>query len=121
VVKDRVVVEEEVLGVTPLGPDDVGTLDGVATEEDRLHLLVKNMSIRMITYKVQTDDIVVALHGVELDSEAAWVAGLISILPSRCHGREPNEDGGLLAYAGQEVGFLVLSAVVGSCWLGPYS
>jgi len=59
-----------------------------------------------MAYKVQTNDIVVAFHGVELDSEAAWVAGLVSILPSWCDGREPNENGRLLAHTGQEVGFL---------------
>lgn len=38
-VKYRIIVEQEVLGITPLGPDDVGALDGVATEKDGLYML----------------------------------------------------------------------------------
>jgi hypothetical protein len=35
-IEESVVIEEEIGGVPGLGADDVGTLDGVATEEDRL-------------------------------------------------------------------------------------
>jgi hypothetical protein len=114
-VKDRVVVKQEVLGVAPLGTDDVGTLDGVATEEDGLRRLDMPMIIGATAYKVQAYDVVVALHGVELDSKTTWVTRLISILSSGRDSRETNEDGGLFAYARQKVGFLVSLAVVSQC------
>jgi len=42
-IKERVVVWEEVLGVTGLGSDDVWALDGITAEEDGLNRLARLM------------------------------------------------------------------------------
>jgi len=59
------------------------------------------------TYKVEADNVVVALLGVELDSETTRVAALIRKLTTESDGGESDEDGRLLTDVGEKVGFLV--------------
>jgi hypothetical protein len=40
-IEDGIVIEEEVAGVAPLGPNDVWALNGISTEEDGLFMLVR--------------------------------------------------------------------------------
>jgi hypothetical protein len=90
-VKEGIVVRKEVPGVTGLRTDHVRTLDGVAAKEDG---------------KVETDDVVVSLPGVELDSKSTRVTSLVWILTANGNGGKTNKDGCLLANTRQEVGFL---------------
>jgi len=60
----------------------------------------------MFPYKIQSDDIIVALLGIKLDGETARVAGLVWKFTAECDSRESHEDGGLLADRRQEVRFL---------------
>ena len=69
----------------------VWSLDRIAAEEDG---------------EVKTDDVVVALHGIELNGETTGVAGFIRVLTANGDGRESDEDRSLFTYAGEEVGFL---------------
>jgi hypothetical protein len=59
-----------------------------------------------ITNKVQADNVIVALHSVELDGEAAGVASLIWKLSSESDSREADKSWRLLSNARKEVGFL---------------
>ena len=90
-IKDGIVVRKEVPGVTSLRTDYVWALNRVAAEEDG---------------EVKADDVVVALHGVELDGEATGVAGFVGVFATDRNRREADEDGSLFTYAGEEVGFL---------------
>jgi hypothetical protein len=74
-----------------LRPNYVWSLNGIATEEDG---------------EVETDNVIVALHGVELNGETTGVAGFIRVLTANGDGRESDEDRSLFTYAGEEVGFL---------------
>lgn len=58
------------------------------------------------TYKVQSDNIVVSFHGVELDRKSARIPCFIGKLAAERNSRETHKDWRLLSYAGQEVGFL---------------
>jgi len=89
-IEDSVVIGKKVPWVTGLRSDYVWALDGIAAEKDR---------------EVKTDDVIVALHGVELDGEATGVASFIGVLTANRNRRETDEDGSLFAYAGEEVGF----------------
>jgi hypothetical protein len=81
-----------------LGTDDIGALDGIATEEDG---------------EVQANDIVVALLGVELDGESTRVTGLVGELTAESDSGETHEDGSLLANSGQEVGLGQIRNILG--------
>ena len=98
-VKGGFPVEEEVAWVAVLRPDHIGTLDGVAAEEDG---------------KVETDNVVVALGGVELDGEATGVAGLVGELTAQSDSGEAHEDGGLLTRLLEEVGLGEVAHVAGA-------
>jgi hypothetical protein len=69
--------------------DEVGELDGVLDEEHR---------------DVVADEIPVALLGVELDREAAHVAGRVDAARAAGHGGEAGEDRRLLAGPLEDVG-----------------
>jgi hypothetical protein len=90
-IEDSVVIWKKVPWVTGLRSDYVWALDGIAAEKDR---------------EVKTDDVIVALHGIELDGEATGVASFIRVFTANRNRRETDEDGSLFAYAGEEVGFL---------------
>ena len=92
------------------GVDQVGELDRVLDEEDR---------------DVVADEVPVALLGVELDGEAADVAGEVGRALAAGDGREADEDRGLLALALEEVGpgdvgerLVVLEVAVGAVAAG---
>jgi hypothetical protein len=87
-IKGSVVIEQEVLGVASLRADDIRSLDGVTTEEDR---------------EVESDNVVVALAGVKLDRETSRVTSLIWKLPAKGDSRETNEGRCLLAGTLEEV------------------
>lgn len=112
-VNQRVEVEQPCHRVSVLGADDVGALDGVAAEEDG---------------EVEPDDVVVALHGVELDGEAARVAALVGELAAKGDVGEADEHGGLFADRGEEVGLgqggdvfgaLEVAEGAGAAWVVP--
>lgn len=88
-IEGRIVVEQEVLGVASLGTDHVWSLDRVAAEE---------------YWKVESDDIVVALAGVELDCETSGIASLVRELSTKCDRGESNEGGSSLARTLEEIG-----------------
>lgn len=90
-IKCSVIVEEEVFWVACLGPDHVGTLNGVTAEED---------------WEVQADNVVVAFLGVEFDGESTRVSGLIRKFAAKGDGTEADEDRSLLSDGLEEVGFL---------------
>jgi hypothetical protein len=75
--------------VALLGVDEVRELDGVLDEEHR---------------GVFADEVIVALLGVELHREAARVADGVRRPQVAGHGREAQEDLGLLADPGEERG-----------------
>lgn len=62
-------------------------------------------------YEVQTNDVVVSFHGVELDGEATRVSSLIREFSTKSHSGESNKGGCLFSHSGQEVGFLRLLLV----------
>jgi hypothetical protein len=62
-------------------------------------------------YEVQTNDIVVSFHGVELDGEATRVSSLIREFSTKSHSGESNEGRCLFSHSRQEVGFLRLLLV----------
>jgi hypothetical protein len=88
-VECRIVIEQEVVRSASLRSDDVRTLDGIATEEDR---------------EIQTHDIVVALAGVEFDGKASWIPGQVGKLASQGHCRVAKEDGCLRSESLEKVG-----------------
>ena len=57
-VEGGIVVQQEVIGSSRLGANDVGTLDRITAEKDG---------------EVEADDVVVALAGIELDGETARI------------------------------------------------
>lgn len=69
-VKSGVKVEQEVLRVAGLRPNDIWTLDGVTTEEDG---------------EVEAHNVVVAFFGVELDREATRIAAFIWKFTTQCY------------------------------------
>lgn len=90
-----------------LRANDIRALNGIAAEKDWLQtsrsesvsLYVK----REIWYPVQSNDIIVALGGVEFDGESSRVAGRVRELSAKGDGAEPNEDWCLLARLLKEV------------------
>jgi hypothetical protein len=88
-VESRVVVEQKVLGVASLRTNDIRSLDRITTEKD---------------WEVKSDNVVVALSSVKLDSETSRVASLIGELSAKGDGRETNKGRGLLARTLEEVG-----------------
>jgi len=107
-IEKRVVVGKEVLWVARLRSDDIWPLDWVTAEEDGLKLSVVCSNVRVIneTYEVETNDVVVAFHCVELDGETTRITSLVWVLTSNGHSGEADEDGRLLADGRQEIGFL---------------
>jgi hypothetical protein len=105
-VEQRIVVGKEVLGVARLRADNVRSLNRITAKEDGLDMLAWPMNGLWRAYKVKANDVVVALHGVELDGHATRVASLIRILAANSHGRKANERRSLLTNASQEVSFL---------------
>lgn len=71
------------------GVDQVGELDGILDEKDG---------------NVVTDDIKVALVSVKAGGETVDIAGEVRTATTAGDGREPDEDGGLLALSGEEGG-----------------
>lgn len=59
-----------------------------------------------VTHKVQSHNIIVTLHRVELDGKATRVTRFIWELAAQSHGGEADEDRSFLSHAGEEVGFL---------------
>lgn len=74
-----------------MGSNYVWSLDGIAAEEDG---------------EVETDNVIVALHGVKLNGETTGVASFIRVLTTNGDCGESDEDRSLFTYAGEEVGFL---------------
>jgi hypothetical protein len=81
-VEESILVQQEVLWGSVLGADNIWSLDGIPAEENR---------------KVQSDKVIVALLGVELDGKASWVSRLIRKFSSQSDSGETNEDGRLFA------------------------
>lgn len=105
-------VQKEVGWVTGLGADNIWSLDRITAEEYRLD----NISFDIIneireTYKVQTNDIVVPFHSVELDGEASGVSSLIREFSTKSHSGESNKGRRLFSNSRQKVGFLALLLV----------
>lgn len=108
-VEQRIVVGKEVLGVARLRADNIRSLNRITAKEDGLDMLAWPRNGLWRAHKVKANDVVVALHGVELDGHATRVASLIRILAANSHGRKANEGRSLLTNASQEVSFLPLS------------
>jgi len=84
----RIVIQEEVVRASALGTDDIRPLDWVAAEKNR---------------EVQPDDVVVALSGVELDSESTWVSCKIGEFTTQSHSGVTEEDWCFHAGGAEEV------------------
>ncbi|KAJ8612316.1 hypothetical protein MRB53_037526 [Persea americana] len=97
-IKGSVVVDEEGLWVSALTSDVVRTLHRIADEEDG---------------PVQTDDIVVAFLGVELDRETSRIASEIGKLLAKRDGGEAQEQRSLLADLGEECGLCQMGYILG--------
>jgi len=99
---------EEVVRVTALRANDIGTLNGVTAEEDGLAVSELNpiSNVIRLTYPVETDDIVVTLASVELDGETTRVTGSIWEFTTDCDSGESKEEGRLAANATEEVRLL---------------
>jgi hypothetical protein len=120
-IEERVVVGKEVLGVSCLGADNVWSLNGIATEEDRLPSLAGEPSKPESTHEVEADNVVVSLTSVQLDGKATRVTGLIWVLAADGYSGEADKGWCLLADGGQEVGFLrKCQCVSGNCTLATY-
>ena len=81
-----------VLGIAAVGlhlhrMDEIGKLDRILDEEDG---------------NVVADEVEIALVGVELDREAAHIAGHVSRPGAAGDGREPREDFRFLAFLREE-------------------
>jgi len=98
-VKHRIVVDEEVLWVAGLRPDDVGTKHGVSAEEDR---------------EVDAKNIIVALLGVELESETAGIASAVRELLAVGDRAESAHERSLLSHSSRtkELGLRVSGHVL---------
>jgi len=101
---------EEVVRVTTLRANDIGALDWVTAEEDGLDRseLKSTFDVILLTYPVETNDIVVTLASVELDGETTRVTGSIWKLTTNSDSRESKEEGRLAANAAEEVRLLYL-------------
>lgn len=63
-------------------------------------------NVDLLTYPVESNDIVVTLTSVEFDGETTWVTGSIWELTTDGDSRESKEEGSLAANAGKEVRLL---------------
>ena len=90
-----------------LRANDIRALNGIAAEKDWLQTFgsesVSFYVTREIWYPVQSNDIIVALGGVEFDGEPSRVAGRVRELSAKGDGTESNEDWCLLARLLKEV------------------
>ena len=63
-------------------------------------MLVRECSLWVgATYEIQSNDIVVAFHGIEFDCEPTRVARLVRVFAPNSHGGETDEDWSFLAHA----------------------
>ena len=107
-VKGGIVIQEEVLWISGLRSNDIGTLNWVSAEKDRLLTSEKtSRPVEREEYPVQAYDIIVALASVELNCESAGIAGRIWELSAKGDSGEANEDGCFGASGLQEVSFTV--------------
>ena len=66
---------------------------------------------RCSSYEIQSNNVIVAFCGIELDRKTAGIASLIWEFSAKGNSREANEDWGLLARRLQETGFATWSKV----------
>lgn len=95
-IKQSVLVEQEVLRVTPLRADDIRSLNRVSAEENG---------------EVEADDVVVPFLRVELDGESAGIPSFIGEFSAESDGREANKDWCLLPGRLEKIRFLIISSV----------
>ena len=90
-----------------LRANDIRALDGIAAEKDWLQTFgsesLSSYVKREIWYPVQSNDIIVALGGIEFDRESSRVACRVREFSPKGDGTETNEDGCLLARLLKEV------------------
>jgi len=104
-----VIGPEEVVWVTALRTNDIGTLNGITTEEDGL-----NRSAFLwffdyeagLTYPVETNDIIVTLASVELDGKTTRITSGVWKFTTDCNGGESEEERSLAADAREKVGLV---------------
>jgi len=96
---------EEVVWVTALRANDIGTLDGITAEEDGLNMSESSpaCSVDILSYPVKTNDIVVTLASVELDGETTRVTGSVWELTTDGDSGESKEERSLAANTREEV------------------
>jgi len=90
-VEQGVMVQQEVVRVSGLRPNDIRTLDRITAEEDG---------------KVQPNNVIVAFASVQLDGKSTRIASLVGELASQGHRGEAYKGGCLLANSREEVCFL---------------
>lgn len=79
-VENGIPINEEVLGVSLLAANNIGTLDGVTAEEN---------------WPVKTDNVVITVWSVELGSKASRITAFVGEFTAKSDGRKTGKDWGL--------------------------
>jgi hypothetical protein len=105
-VKQGVIVKKKISGIPRLWANDIGSLNGVATEKHRLFSGQSNYPSfgRGLAYPIEAHDIVVSFSGIKLDCKTARVAcGVRKLSPKRdCW--KAHENRRLYTFTVEEIG-----------------